>query len=60
MKEDSLLTLIGLKILKDYFLSKEVEWKFVAMKGRKYLKQNEGIEENVIDDLIKLISIPFI
>ena len=52
LKKEAILTILGLKILKDKFIENKDEWKLVAGKGAGFLRANKVINiQEALDSL---------
>ncbi|CDW72317.1 UNKNOWN [Stylonychia lemnae] len=54
--ESVLLTLVGIKILKEYFIANKNEWTLVVAKGKGYLKKSHGLSVAEINQMIELVK----
>ena len=52
LSDDSLITLVALKLLNNFFSENRVEWKFVFQKGKKWLKEANKMDDKKIDEIL--------
>jgi len=60
LKEEQLLTLVGMRILQQEFSTHAKEWKFLMHKGKIFLKGSLGINDEALNKLLSSVAYGFI
>ena len=57
LSDETLLTLVGLKVLKEIFTADKAKWKMVGAKAKKFVMKEMGLDAKKVDEFLQELDL---